>query len=131
MKPKTSFINGIQKADTNSFWSRNKRRRKEKPFSVTGFLQDSGRKIQETMLGPGGGVGIGCGVGVGFGLVGGVGYDGLSWNHVKMVFGIGMGCGVGVGFGYGQGFGYGFDSDSLDSYLSKPNSDSYKPIIQI
>nr|GEU85356.1 RNA-directed DNA polymerase, eukaryota [Tanacetum cinerariifolium] len=43
---------------------------------------------------------VGCGVGVDFGLVGGMGFGGPGWNHLRIAFGFGIGCGVRVGFKY-------------------------------
>ncbi|GMP31010.1 hypothetical protein CsSME_00005403 [Camellia sinensis var. sinensis] len=137
MNSKLNYMNKSPKTNTtNSFWNwkkgpnSNNRKRGERRLSVTGFLQDNGRKTEAAaVLGPGGGVGVGCGAGVGFGLVGGVGYGGWPWNHVRMVFGVGMGCGLGVGFGYGHGFGFGFSLDSLEDYFSEGNSDSNKGIV--
>lgn len=102
----------------------NKKKNRGKQFPVTEFLQDCYRKMEETVLGPGVGTGIGCGVGAGFGLVGGIGYGGWPWNHLKLVFGVGMGCGIGIGFGYGRGLGYGRSWDSLRSQLDKRKSAS-------
>ncbi|KAK3006158.1 hypothetical protein RJ639_015720 [Escallonia herrerae] len=96
-------INGFQKADEKSLWKwkgiKSNRKKDENRLSITEFLQENGRKIEEAVMGPGGGAGVGCGAGIGLGLVGGVGYGGWPWNHVRLAFGVGMGCGVGVGFG--------------------------------
>ncbi|KAK9272289.1 hypothetical protein L1049_002660 [Liquidambar formosana] len=134
MEPKSTYINGSRKAETNSLWKwkgsiNNRKKNQEKQFPVPGFLRDSHRKTEEAVLGPGCGAGIGCGVGLGLGLVGGVGYGGWPWNHLRLVFGVGMVCGVGFGFGYGQGIGYGFSLDSLKSRVSKQSSDSKKRIV--
>ncbi|KAJ8567445.1 hypothetical protein K7X08_019653 [Anisodus acutangulus] len=108
MQDKTLPLNGFayRKADETSIWKlkgihlNGKRgKRDDKRQSITEFIQENSRKIEEATLGPGGGLGIGCGVGVGLGAVGGLGLGGSEWNHLKMVFGLGMGCGVGIGFG--------------------------------
>ncbi|GJU96478.1 retrovirus-related pol polyprotein from transposon TNT 1-94 [Tanacetum coccineum] len=41
---------------------------------------------------------IRCEVGVGFRFVGGMGFGGSGWNHLRIEFGFGIGCGVGAGF---------------------------------
>lgn len=139
MKPKTKSSRYFQKEDSIDFWKwtgtngRNRRNEEENgfPFS-TRFLQDNHRKLSELIAGPGGGVGIGCGIGCGFGLVGGVGYGGSPWNHLRVVFGVGLGCGVGVGFGYGQGIGMGIPMESLHSHLKSKTSDSNRrTVVQI
>ncbi|CAA2994551.1 keratin, type II cytoskeletal I [Olea europaea subsp. europaea] len=82
------------------------------------FFKESGRKLEDSILGPGIGAGIGCGIGLGMGMAGGAGFDGSPRNHLKMVLGIGFGCGIGVGFGYGQGIiGGGVSYESLKSHL--------------
>ncbi|KAI6670554.1 hypothetical protein NL676_005439 [Syzygium grande] len=99
-------------------------------FPIIEFLQDKHRQLQELVPGPGAGFGVGCGAGLGLGLVGGLGFDGSPWSHLKLVFGVGMGCGVGVGFGYGQGFGHGASLESL-SRDSKRSSKSERRIINL
>lgn len=120
-----------REVDNGSFWTwkgivgGGKRKKADKRFSVTEFLQENGRKLEKSMEGPGAGVGIGCGAGLGMGVVGGLGIGGVSdWNQLRMVFGIGIGCGVGIGFGYGQGFGFGISFESLQSKLFEPQVDS-------
>ncbi|KAF5778730.1 hypothetical protein HanRHA438_Chr12g0562191 [Helianthus annuus] len=98
----------------------------EKSYSVTDFLRE---KREDSVLGPGAGAGVGCGVGVGFGLVGGMGFGGSMWNHVRVAFGFGVGCGVGVGFGYGQGFGYGSRWETLKARVVKPGPGSKKRVL--
>ncbi|KAK1439083.1 hypothetical protein QVD17_04898 [Tagetes erecta] len=105
------------------------RTEKEKGYSVADFIHENAPKVEDTVLGPGGGAGVGCGVGVGLGLVGGVGFGGSMWNHVRVAFGFGIGCGVGVGFGYGQGFGYGATWENLKARIVKPHSGSKKRIL--
>ncbi|GFY86763.1 hypothetical protein Acr_05g0004020 [Actinidia rufa] len=134
MKPTFTRMNGTHNTNNNSFWkwkgiTMKNKKNQERWLSVPEFLQENSRKREEEVLGPGGGGGVGCGVGVGVGLVGGVGYGGSPWNHLKMVFGFGMGCGVGLGIGYGQGFGLGFSLDALKSHLSKQNSDNSRQIV--
>ncbi|OMO80288.1 hypothetical protein CCACVL1_13074 [Corchorus capsularis] len=51
-----------------------KKKTNGKQFPVSEFLRESRQKVEENVLGPGGGAGIGCGVGIGFGLVGGAGF---------------------------------------------------------
>lgn len=142
MQDKTLRLNGFayRKADNdNSLWkfkgvNLNGKRGKhaDKRQSVTEFIQENRRKLEEATLGPGVGLGIGCGVGVGLGAIGGLGLGGSDWNHLKVVFGLGMGCGVGVGFGYGQGIGVGFSWDEFKSRYFEPKSSSRKPfVIQI
>ncbi|XP_030536769.1 keratin, type II cytoskeletal 5 [Rhodamnia argentea] len=107
-----------------------RKRRGDKRFPVAEFLQDKHQQLQELVSGPGAGFGVGCGAGLGLGLVGGLGFDGSPWSHLKLVFGVGVGCGVGAGFGYGQGFGYGASLDSL-SRDSKRSSKSERRIINL
>ncbi|XWS36912.1 hypothetical protein CRYUN_Cryun20dG0125900 [Craigia yunnanensis] len=118
--------------DTNSLWNwkgNMKKKKNDKQFPVLEFLRESRRKVEDNVLGPGVGAGIGCGIGFGFGLVGGVGYGGWPWNHLKLAFGVGAGCGVGFGFGFGQGIGYGFSLESLESNLSEDSSDSNRKFL--
>ncbi|KAK4711967.1 hypothetical protein R3W88_006480 [Solanum pinnatisectum] len=140
MQDKTFRLNGFayRKADNNnnSLWKlnlyRKRGKRDDKRQSVTDFIQENSRKLEEATLGPGGGFGIGCGVGVGLGAIGGLGLGGSDWNHLKLVFGVGMGCGLGIGFGYGQGIGVGFSWDEFKSRFFEPKSSSRKPfVIQI
>ncbi|KAM7520281.1 hypothetical protein LguiB_019243 [Lonicera macranthoides] len=129
MKEKLNYISGYQKKNANSKSSSSwewkgingySKKNRENPNSVTEFFEESRRKLEDAVVGPGTGAGIGCGVGVGFGLVGGSGFGASPWNHVKMVFGVGAGCGVGLGFGYGMGFGFGSTVDSIRSRLFPP-----------
>ncbi|KAH1122466.1 hypothetical protein J1N35_005626 [Gossypium stocksii] len=53
-----------------------KRKKKDKQFPVSEFLRESRQKVEENVLGPGGGGGISCGIGVGFSLVGELGMVG-------------------------------------------------------
>ncbi|PHU27168.1 hypothetical protein BC332_05500 [Capsicum chinense] len=142
MQDKSLHLNalfGYRKADNNnnnSLWklkginlTGKKVKRDGKRQSVTEFIQDNTRKLEESTLGPGGGFGIGCGIGVGVGAVGGLGFGGSEWNHVKLVFGVGMGCGVGIGFGYGQGIGVGFSWDEFKSRFFESKSSSTKPFL--
>lgn len=134
MNGKTLYFNGLQEANSSSFWKikgigGKRSKQDDNRFSVTEFLNENRRKIEEALMGPGAGFGVGCGVGVGMGMVGGVGVGGSMWNHLRMVFGIGMGCGVGVGFGYGQGFGIGLTLDDIRSRFSQPKRRSKKPIL--
>lgn len=120
MKPKSRTH--TEAKNSNSLWKWNTNDSKKKngiQFPVPEFLQDSCKKFEETIMGPGGGVGIGCGIGAGIGWVGGAGYGGRTWNQTKLVFGVGMGCGVGFGFGYGNGLGHGLSLDSLESYFTE------------
>ncbi|KAL3719461.1 hypothetical protein ACJRO7_004426 [Eucalyptus globulus] len=98
---------------TNPDGGKPRRKKGDRRFPVAEFLQDKHRQLQELVPGPGAGFGVGCGAGLGLGLVGGLGFDGSPWSHLRLVFGVGAGCGVGVGFGYGRGFGYGASLDSL------------------
>ncbi|XP_056175950.1 uncharacterized protein LOC130140482 [Syzygium oleosum] len=107
-----------------------RRKRGDKRSPITEFLQDKHQQLQELVPGPGAGFGVGCGAGLGLGMVGGLGFDGSPWSHLKLVFGVGMGCGVGVGFGYGRGFGYGASLESL-SRDSKRSSKSERRIINL
>ncbi|KAI3665560.1 hypothetical protein L6452_44187 [Arctium lappa] len=101
----------------------------EKTYSIADFLHENAPKLEDSILGPGAGAGVGCGAGIGIGLIGGVGFGGSDWNHVRMVFGFGIGCGVGLGFGYGQGFGFGSSWGNLKSRIVKPRSDSNKRLL--
>ncbi|KDP33015.1 hypothetical protein JCGZ_13046 [Jatropha curcas] len=127
MKSKSNYFYP-NKDDSSFIWNTKKKKKKTgNQFPVTEFLQDNYRKVEEAVVGPGGGIGIGCGIGAGFGLVGAFGYGGWPWNHFKLVFGVGMGCGIGLGFGYGGGVGYGVSLDSLNSQMSNDRkSDSNK-----
>lgn len=135
MTGKPLYFNSLQEANSSSFWKvkgigGRRGKHEDKRFSVTEFFHENGRKVEESILGPGGGFGVGCGAGLGLGVVGGVGAGGSMWNHLRMVFGIGIGCGVGLGFGYGQGIGIGFSLDSLRSHLFRPTKGkSKKPIL--
>ncbi|XP_015063236.1 keratin, type II cytoskeletal I [Solanum pennellii] len=142
MQDKTLRLNGFayRKADNNSsLWKlkginlNGKRgKRDDKLQSVTDFIQENSRKLEEATSGPGGGFGIGCGVGVGLGAIGGLGLGGSDWNHLKLVFGVGMGCGLGIGFGYGQGIGVGFSWEEFKSRFFESKRSSRKPfVIQI
>ncbi|KAG6779144.1 hypothetical protein POTOM_015514 [Populus tomentosa] len=74
MKPKSKTH--TESKNSNFVWKWNTNGRKKKngnQFPVPEFLQDNYKKLEETIMDPGGGVGIGCGIGAGFGLVGGVG----------------------------------------------------------
>ncbi|KAL3527010.1 hypothetical protein ACH5RR_011666 [Cinchona calisaya] len=130
MNGKTLFSNALHESNSSSLWKikgiggKRRKHQADKRFSVTEFLNENGKRLEEAVVGPGGGIGVGCGVGVGLGMVGGVGVGGSMWNHLKMVFGIGIGCGVGVGFGYGQGFGIGITLDDLRSRLFPPKRKS-------
>lgn len=119
------FVNSFRKVDSGSTWKwegfgGTKRRNENKRFSVAEFLQETGRKLEKTVQGPGVGFGIGCGVGLGMGVAGGFGAAGSQFNQLKMLFGLGIGCGVGLGFGYGQGIGYGSSSHSIWARFFEP-----------
>ncbi|CAI9110637.1 OLC1v1010698C1 [Oldenlandia corymbosa var. corymbosa] len=122
MDGKALHFNGLQGSNSSSFWNikgfdGSKRKREDRRVSVNEFLHEYGRKVEESVLGPGAGFGVGCGVGLGLGVTGGVGIGGSMWNHLRMAFGVGIGCGVGVGIGYGQGLGIGASLDSIRSRL--------------
>ncbi|GMH27221.1 hypothetical protein Nepgr_029064 [Nepenthes gracilis] len=132
MKPDLTNINLNKKAESNSLWKWNvgkNGKQRENRFPAAQVFHTNRRRSAKTDLEPGGGIGVGCGVGLGLGLVGGIGYSGWPWNHLRPVFGVGMGCGIGFGFGYGMGFGYGFTLESLKSYLSAKKSDPEKWIV--
>lgn len=136
MDGKRLSFNGLQEANSSSFWKvkgiggRSGKHHDEKGLSVTEFLHESGRKIEEALeVGPVAGFGVGCGVGVGMGVVGGVGVGGSIWNHLRTVFGFGIGCGFGFGVGYGQGIGFGLTLQSLRSQLFQPKRKSKRPIL--
>ncbi|KAI3451791.1 hypothetical protein Pfo_008456 [Paulownia fortunei] len=131
MKEKPIYINGFHKTESTSLWKWKgidfqTRKPENKLYPVPEFFHETGRKIEDAVLGPGVGAGMGCGIGLGLGVVGSAGFGSSAWNHLNMVFGIGIGCGVGIGVGYGQGFGGGFSLESLRSHLMEPKSKSKK-----
>lgn len=135
MTEKLLFANGFQKTESNSspLWKwkgidLQTRKPENKLYPVPELFHETGRKIQDAVLGPGVGAGIGCGVGLGLGVVGGAGLLSSAWNDLRVVFGVGVGCGVGVGVGYGQGYGGGFNLESLRSHWLKPRSKSKKRV---
>lgn len=131
------FFNGLQEANSSSFWKvkgigGKNGKHDDKRLSMADFLHESGRQIEEAWeVGPVAGFGVGCGVGVGMGMVGGVGVGngGSMWNYLRTVFGFGIGCGVGFGVGYGQGIGFGRTLQSLRSQLFQPKRKSKRPIL--
>ncbi|KAG8384109.1 hypothetical protein BUALT_Bualt04G0083800 [Buddleja alternifolia] len=126
MRENSIYINGFHKTESISpLWKWKgidfqTKKPENKLYQVPEFFHETGRKIDDVVLGPGVGAGVGCGVGLGLGVVGGMGFGGSAWNQLTAVFGIGIGCGAGIGVGYGQGFGGGFSLESLRSHLALP-----------
>ncbi|KAL8476665.1 hypothetical protein ACS0TY_029090 [Phlomoides rotata] len=125
MKEKLIYVNGLRKVESAPLWkwkgiNFHMEEAEGKLQQVTQFFNETGRRMDDAVLGPGIGAGIGCGAGLGLGVVGGAGLFSWPWNDLRLVFGIGAGCGVGIGFGYGQGYGGGFSLESLKSHLSNP-----------
>ncbi|KAB5560957.1 hypothetical protein DKX38_005914 [Salix brachista] len=84
MKPKSRTH--TETKNSNSLWKWNTNDSKKKngiQFPVPEFLQDSCKKFEETIMGPGGGAGIGCGIGAGIGWVGGAGALIILWDSLE------------------------------------------------
>lgn len=134
MKENSIFINGFQKTESTSLWKWKgidfqSTKPEKNMFTVPEFFHETGRSLEDAILGPGVGAGVGCGVGLGLGVVGAAGLGGGAWNQLTRVFGVGVGCGVGIGVGYGLGFGGGFGLESLRSHVLDPKPKSKKRVV--